>query len=382
MAKLAKALEKALKQRGMPFSSEQMDGGVTAIDFEIPETPDSRSMGAFIEGDRVMFVIAPDLEIPRSRSATLGEWVHRANLLAAPTTFLFDPDELWLGARHTVLCSGIPAASLDGVLKTAWESLAASWRDHTPALLEVLTGRDPADTAGEEEDDDQAIEAWEDAVNDLHRSLTSAVADYFDEELASGLDGSIYAVAEEYLARLLDTERESLDVEVEAGMSGDVGFVTLRSTAAGALRFRFDPAAVRTRMEGDARGLTLYYSAEPAAAKRVLQAGFVDEEVAARDYSMDHDGIPVTEDEERTWMAVPLSSEPGPLDDHGARTALLRIDWHGEAFDLEEFEQAHTAFSETDAWVMDGPRRWNVPAALLNEALKDGRASVSGGDGR
>lgn len=377
---IGKALEKALRKRGLPFSTEGAEEGATTIDFEIPGMPADRPVSALVNGDLVVFLIAPDIDIPPHKAAAIADWVLRTNLLQTTATFLFDPDDLWLGARLAVLCSGIPVAHLDGVLAQNWELLAETWRDHAPALLEVLNGRGSHDGAGGEPGDEES-EAWDEAVNDLYESLTSAVADYFDEDLAYGLDGSLYALSEEYLTRLLDAEVASVDsVEIETGIAGETAFVMIRSPGAGALRFRFDPTAVRTRMESDAQGLTLYYSAEPAAAKRVLESGFVDEEVSARDYSMDHDGLPVTEDEETVWMAVPLSSEPKPRDDHGARSALLRIDWAGEASDLAEFEQGYTAFSQTDAWIIDGPRRWNVPAALLNEAVRNGRVSISGSD--
>ena len=121
--------------------------------------------------------------------------------------------------------------------------------------------------------------------------------------------------------------------------------------------------------------------APPAVAERVVSQGFENErhEVVMNDVTVD--GHPNLEPEPVVTRRVLPTFRPRPLDDRELHDATVRIRWTGDARPLTTFEWTRTAFVEHEGgWdpspIENPERRSLVPAAVLNEAAREGVSRV------
>jgi hypothetical protein len=384
-ATLTKAFVRILKKHHLPFEILEEDADTSTIVFEVEASVSSLTMEATVFGRELIVLLLPaNIEIAEDRLPDLVTWVLDANAKHAPSTFVLDLEERTLAIRHSIDCRAIPTAVLDDVLPLAWMLLADIWRDYAPEVLRVVAGQSVSDRAEQLEgeslpDEGDIDEAVEHAADSLAIALMQATTDRFDQEVADALEGALHKLAHEYIERIAEASPASVDdIDIRIKGTDESSVLAVAVQGVRPLRFRFSPRKVRERLNADELGLVLYHNASPASVQRLLRSGFVNERIVTRDYQADVTGVPVNEGEEQITSAVLVTSAPLGPDDRGPRTAVVRIEWDGDAPGLAKFERIHSVYDGNEACVLeDGVRKWHIPAEILNDAVSAQLAVVT-----
>ena len=398
------AVTRVLDRLGVAYHRD----GDEWVRFEWPysgEGPTPVSLVVF--GNRLIacYATVTGVEVDDERWGTASDWVAETNQSVIVGNF-----EL-LGEGVIVYKNAIDAELLDAktverVLPELWALAVRMAEEHRDEVMERL---EQAELAGETIDQ---------LARDAIEGILQVVEGRFGRDVAEGVTGAVEQVVHTYLEYLFemndadDGESDDADEDAEGDDADDEeaaepwrdesvageddeesvelpvlqyelegnrdgAALLLRAGDFPPMRYEFSPAALLDRARADEQGIVLYYHAAPDVAERVVSHGFENErhEVVLSDMTVD--GHPDLEPERVVTRRVLLTSRPRPLDDRELHDATVRVRWTGDARPLTAFEWTRTAFAEHDggwdATPIETPeRRFLVPAAVLNEAAREG----------
>lgn len=391
---LIRLIERVLARQAIEPSAV----GRESVEFFVEGEHGTHRVSVHVAHGRVMTVyVDGDVRASLDRMEPVAVWVLRAN-----ETLLLGNFELALDDGAIRFKAGLDAGTLrsnalEGLLADLWLAAAGIFDRHLPEVSAVIAaapegepenqqprGSDETGPAQEDDEDhDDLGPLYAELQEDLTQELLELVADRFGEDVADDLSGIVGSFVELFSERLYGAERHGADISRELAGDEQEARLTLGAEGVEPMSLQFSPRLERQGGLEDERGLTLFYHTTRTEAESTLEHGF---SAALRELMADHErtpeGYPQGLGRKRKTRRIPLATQPPPLDDRTADTAVLRIEWGADATPLRGYEWRETAFGRTEAQVAyTEVRRFAVPCSLLNRAIRDGIARITAVEG-